>query len=74
MAQNAPDHPLRTWRKAAGLTLEAAAEKVGTSRQVWSDWERGRRRPDANFMPKVRAVTEGKVSADDFYPPISDAA
>ena len=74
MAQVALDHPLRTWHKTAGLTLEAAAAKVGTSRQVWSDWERGRRKPDASFMPKVRSVTGGKVSADDFYPPISDAA
>lgn len=74
MAQDPPEHPLRKWRKEAKLTLEAAAAKVGTSRQVWSDWERGRRRPDGNFMPKVRAVTGGKVTADHFYPQVQDAA
>jgi transcriptional regulator with XRE-family HTH domain len=67
MRKATAEHPLRKWRKAEGLTLQEAAEKVGTSRQVWSDWERGRRRPNQHFMPRVRNVTEGKVSADDFF-------
>ncbi|WP_310532533.1 helix-turn-helix transcriptional regulator [Novosphingobium sp.] len=68
------DHPLRKWRKAEGLTLEQAASRVGTVRQVWSDWERGRRRPSGDFMPKVRDLTGGKVTADDFFPSIKKAA
>lgn len=74
MAQTSLDHPLRKWRKDQQLTLEAAAAKVGTSRQVWSDWERGRRRPDGHFMPKVRTLTGGKVTADHFYPQSQEAA
>lgn len=45
---------------------------VGTTRQVWSAWERGRRRPDATFMPKVRGVTG--LSADVFFPDRQEAA
>jgi transcriptional regulator with XRE-family HTH domain len=65
MTRKAPDHPLRKWRKIKGYTLEEAATLVGTSRQVWSDWERGRHRPGTLLMPKVRAVTG--LSADIFY-------
>ena len=63
-----PDHPLREWRKAKGLPLEQAASRIGTSRQVWSDWERRRRRPSPTLMPKVRDLTGGAVGADDFFP------
>lgn len=73
MAQDATEHPLRKWRKDEGLTLEAAAAMVGTSRHVWSDWERWRRRPNHHFMPKVREVTGGKVTADDFFPSLDVA-
>lgn len=67
-------HPLRKWRKAKGWTLEKCAEAVGTSRHVWSDWERGRRRPNNLFMPRVRELTKGEVSADDFFPSFGKAA
>lgn len=68
MEQPVTEHPLRKWRKAKGMTLEQCAAKVGTSRQVWSDWERGRRRPSGSFMPKVRELTGGSVGADAFFP------
>lgn len=68
------DHPLRQWRKSKGVTLEWCASRIGTSRQVWSDWERGRRRPGPLFMPKVRDLTGGKVTADDFFPSLKKAA
>lgn len=67
-------HPLRKWRKAKGWTLEKCAAEVGTSRHVWSDWERGRRRPNNHYMPKVRELTGGAVSADDFFPSYDEAA
>lgn len=67
MLSMAPEHPLRRWRKSEGLTLAEAGQKIGTSRQVWWGWETGRRRPNRHFMPKVRALTCGKVKADDFF-------
>jgi transcriptional regulator with XRE-family HTH domain len=69
---NANLHPLRKWRISNGLTLQAAASLVGTSRHVWSDWERGRRRPDRTFMPRVRTATG--LSADVFYPDLDGGA
>jgi transcriptional regulator with XRE-family HTH domain len=68
MVNSVDEHPLRKWRKSKGLTLHQAAEAVGTVRQVWSDWERGRRRPGPSYMPRVRELTEGAVTADAFYP------
>lgn len=68
MAQTTLEHPLRRWRKRKGFTLEQCAGEVGTSRQVWSDWERGRRRPNDTFMPKVRNFTAGEITADHFFP------
>jgi hypothetical protein len=69
MGHTVAEHPLKKWRKSKGYTLEQAAKMVGTSRPVWYDWERGRRRPSAMFMPKLRDLTG--ISADIFY---SDAA
>lgn len=74
MTQPTKDHPLRRWRKSKGLTLEECAKRVGTSRQVWSDWERARRLPNRTFMPKVRALTGGQVTADDFFPSLERVA
>jgi DNA-binding transcriptional regulator YiaG len=35
---------LREARKAAGISMVAAAELSGTPYRTWQDWERGRRR------------------------------
>ena len=66
MIDGLTEHPLRKWRKSHGLTLEQAASRIGTSRQVWCDWERRRRRPGVRLMPKVREATG--LSADIFFP------
>lgn len=71
-------HPLRTWREAQlpRLTLDAAAAAVGTVRQVWYDWERGRRIPTSRFMTAIFKFTAGEVRPDHFYdlPPIGQMA
>jgi len=74
MADTVKTHPLEKWRKSKGLTLDAAAVMVGTTRPVWYNWEKGRRRPAADFIPKLRALTG--LSADTFFPddPESKAA
>jgi hypothetical protein len=67
-------HPLRAWRERQlpRLTLDAAAAAVGTVRQVWFDWERGRRIPSARFMTAIWRFTRAQVVPNDFYdlPPI----
>jgi hypothetical protein len=62
-------HPLRAWREGQlpKLTLDAAAAAVGTVRQVWFDWERGRRIPSARFMTAIWRFTRGEVVPNDFY-------
>lgn len=50
------------------------ANTVGTTRQSWAEWENGRRIPNRTFMPRVLALTGGKVTADDFYQQDSEAA
>ncbi len=64
-------HPLRVWRQSQGITLAAAAEQIGTSRQVWGEWERGCHRPGPTLMPKLRALTSGVITADSFYPKVA---
>jgi hypothetical protein len=67
-------HPLRKWREyqLPSMTLDAAAAEVGTVRQVWFDWERGRRIPNRTFMARIYKLTRGAVSPNHFYdlPPI----
>lgn len=67
-------HPLRNWREGQlpKLTLDAAAAAVGTVRQVWRDWEIGRRIPSPRFMTAIWRFTRGDVVPNDFYdlPPI----
>ena len=67
MEQTVAMTKLREWRKSKALTLAEAGAKVGTSRQVWFGWESGRRRPNATFMARLRTLTGGKLTADDFF-------
>jgi transcriptional regulator with XRE-family HTH domain len=74
MADRQNQHPLRRWRISEGLTLEAAAGRVGTTRPVWHSWETGKRIPNTLYMPRIRETTGGKVTADDFFPSFGEAA
>lgn len=74
MTQIRTKSALRCWRERQSKTQEECAAKVGTSRHVWSDWERGRRIPNRQFMPRILALTEGEVHAGDFYPQLEQAA
>lgn len=74
MARNQIIHPLREWRIAEGLTLDEAAARVGTTRPVWHSWETRKRIPNTVFMPRIREVTGGKITADHFFPSLDEAA
>lgn len=74
MTQQPSEHPLRRWRKQQCKTLEECASALGTSRQVMSDWERGKHKPGRRLMPRLREFTGGAVTADDFYPDLNEAA
>lgn len=49
-------------------TVSALAASVGCSRVTWYSWEAGANIPSAEFMAKLRTLTGGEVTADDFYP------
>jgi transcriptional regulator with XRE-family HTH domain len=68
MEQSETSTALKAWRLSCGLTLDAAAASVGTVRQVWYDWETGRRRPGADALQRIYLVTDGAVEPNDFYP------
>ncbi|OJV30667.1 MULTISPECIES: helix-turn-helix transcriptional regulator [unclassified Sphingomonas] len=68
MAKRISIHTLRAWRLGQGLTLDAAAAAVGTVRQVWYDWETGRRRPGPDALERIFLITDGAVEPNDFYP------
>ena len=79
MVNEPQEHPLRRWRKSEGLTLEEATTRLdavwpegsegraSTARQVWSDWERGRRRPSSEAMTAIYVLTGAQVQPNDFY-------
>ena len=67
MATEKRDGALKAWRKRQGLTLDAAAASVDTVRQVWFDWENGRRRPSAHALERIFILTRGEVEPNDFY-------
>lgn len=67
MAQQSNLTALKRWRMSQGYTLDAAAAAVGTVRQVWFDWENGRRRPNATAMEQIFILTNGAVEPNDFY-------
>jgi transcriptional regulator with XRE-family HTH domain len=49
---------VRAARKAAGLTQEAAADLIGTSRRSWQEWESGRTPMRAGLWELFRIKAE----------------
>jgi transcriptional regulator with XRE-family HTH domain len=47
---------LRKYRKLAGLKQEELAQKLGKTRSVISNWEKGINRPDADTIAKICAI------------------
>jgi transcriptional regulator with XRE-family HTH domain len=60
------EHPLRRYRKAKGLTIEALAERISSSRATISRIEAGLQEPSFGLMRRIMAETEGEVTANDF--------
>lgn len=58
-------HPLTQYRKDHGLTCEALAKMLDTTKGVVSKWEAGKAMPRAGALKKIAEVTENKVTAAD---------
>lgn len=58
---------LKDWRDAKGLTQEAVAAELGyESREMVSLIERGLAFPSLSKLGRIRQLTGGEVTADDF--------
>lgn len=65
---------LQSRRKATGLTQEALAQRIGTTRQAISSWERGITEPDISTLEKladiyavdINALVSGKQTAPSY--------
>lgn len=60
---------LSEYRNNKGLSLGALARLIGVAnRSVVKRYENGDRIPRAKIMQRIKTVTGGLVTADDFYP------
>lgn len=59
-------HPLQAYRDARGVTLDELAARVGTSKATLSRVENWKQDPSLDLIGKLKAATDGIVSADDF--------
>lgn len=68
MTANHPpsSHPLRVWRQARGLTLDALGRQLGVSKHALSNYETGRRFPRPATLAAITRITSGAVTANDF--------
>lgn len=60
-------HPLTSYRKRAGLTLEAFAAKVGTTKSWLSRIEARVAMPSAALIEDIVAASDGELDANDFF-------
>ena len=67
-------HPLRSYRKSKGLTLQAMASLVGIDASNLSRIETGKQPPSADLLIKVAEATSGEVTPNDMLLPAKEAA
>lgn len=58
---------LRTWREAEGLTGEELADRLQTTAETVSRYERGTRMPVPAMMTRIWVVTGGAVAPNSFH-------
>ena len=64
---------IRTRRRMRELTVPAAADALGVTRQAWYQWERGVAMPSAAYLPalsellgcRIEELYEGEQEGDD---------
>lgn len=62
---------IKNFRKFKGITQEALAAKIGKSKNVVSNWERGDNSPDVDCIEKIcqfLGVTPNQLFGWDKYP------
>ena len=68
-------HPLKAFLDQRGMSVESFRREVGAARRITVyRWLRGERIPAPGYMARIVALTDGAVTADDFYRARQDAA
>jgi transcriptional regulator with XRE-family HTH domain len=65
---------LKTYMAEASLNERQMAERLGCSVGAVRKWISGERMPRLNQMRRITQVTEGKVTALDFFEAATEAA
>ncbi len=58
---------LNIFLKEQGISNAEFAEQIGVSEASVSRYAKGKRIPEQDIMPKIAAVTNNAVTANDFY-------
>ncbi|MFT3966848.1 MAG: helix-turn-helix transcriptional regulator [Sphingobium sp.] len=58
---------LKDWREAKGLTRQQLAERLARTPEAVRRYEEGERIPDRATMSLIVAVTDGRVTPNDFF-------
>ncbi|WP_438501506.1 helix-turn-helix domain-containing protein [Methylosinus sp. 3S-1] len=61
-------HPLRSYRKSAGITLSALGARVGVSKGFLCKIEQRKQLPSLALAAKLSEATNGTVPLADFLP------
>lgn len=54
---------IRTWRQYRGISQTQLTEALGLSKNLVSNWEAGRSRPDINIIPALCDLLDISISA-----------
>ena len=65
-------HPLLSYREMNGITLDEMAQRVNVSKATLSRVENWKQDPSLELIGRLKAATEGAVSADDFLQPTGE--
>lgn len=65
---------LYDWLVSNDVSDADFAERVGTSPHAVKKWRYGERIPRSVALARIVAATNGQVTANDFFPPVPEAA
>lgn len=76
LATNSPKHPVRAFREARQITLERAAEELGTSKGNLSRIETGIHGASDALKRRITEWSHGEITANDLvdFQPAREAA
>jgi len=68
-------HPLKAFLDQHEMSVEHFRREIGAaSRCTVYRWLRGERIPEPGYMAKISVLTQGRVTANDFYQATQDVA